>query len=281
MPAKHPFGSAIPNFLRSQINERGYATLKELPKEAKAEPIFQSFDEVIAFTKNPKSEAKVRETDLAIVEYIRAHPSPVVDDTVQLKMIRNSFRDYEIHSYQYFEGVNGFVSERCNLPLCVRGFWRKMESFLKICDQAILPLVTKSGERRGFQTILKVWKYTPVATNNFLIPIHYDRSVFTTIVATKNPKSERLLIGPPGDGTDIVELSKTFYSLKVHRPTVSDFPLFFPGLHAFDSFGFHPTAHAVEQVEEENLNQSRFSLVYFIVPFSGISTNRNYVAAEK
>jgi hypothetical protein len=62
---------------------------------------------------------------------------------------------------------------------------------------------------------------------------------------------------------------------------VKEFPLMLPGLHGRSWLGILATSHAVEQVEQHCAGQSRYSLVYFIVPFSGVDVAEEYVVPEK
>jgi hypothetical protein len=177
-------------------------------------------------------------------------------------------------------GELAFASEKVPLADEVKTLWRSMEQVLRLADENVLSSVRGQYAATDFQTILKVWKYTPVPATRFLIPPHYDRSILTTILHTENPGSERLLIGPPGDGTPIRSISANFSDVPLHRPCDTDFPLTFPGLHAKHHFGLFPTAHAVEQIESGLQLSSRYSLVYFLVSRFGIGVTDEYVIPE-
>jgi hypothetical protein len=247
------------------VKQRGFATLDPFLDEEQCEAVYQAFDCLLVALDGSRANAIVTSVDRVLNEFIAHHESPVLDETIHVSAARKRSSGYAIEAHHYFAGALAFASEKAPLADEVKNLWRPMEQVLRLADENVLNRVRGQYSATDFHTILKVWKYLPVPAKRFLIPPHYDRSVLTTILHTKNPGSERLLIGPPGDGIPIRSISANFSEMPLHRPRAADFPLTFPGLHAKHHFGLFPTAHAVEEIESELRLSSRYSLVYFLV----------------
>jgi len=271
---------ALPAELSREISSVGFATLKPCVLDSQCNQIFDAFDELLSFLATKTGINVTTKIDKALDQYITEHPSPVVDGTVSLSMLKNQLGDYAIHSHQYFHGVYDFLRERIKLPAELDQFWSLMDSALRSCDYSFRSQILR-GSNHDLLPILKVWKYTPVPGRRFLIPVHFDRSALTVIVHTSNPGRECLLIGPPSCGKEAIrDIAVRWSQLNFTRPAANAFPLVFPGLHADDRFGLDATPHAVEQVEENHYSRARFSLVFFLVPFGGADVKRDYVVPE-
>jgi hypothetical protein len=246
------------------VRERGFATLDPFIDGEQCEAVYQAFDSLLVALEGSRGNAIIASTAHFLKEFRAHHESEVLDETIQFSAARRHPSGNAMEAHHYFAGALSFASEKTPLADEVKNLWRPMDQVLRVADDNVLSRVRGQYSATEFHTILKVWKYTPALAKRYFIPPHYDRSVLTTILHTQNPGSERLLIGPPGDGTPIGIISTNFSNLQPHRPRAADFPLTFPGLHATHYFALFPTAHAVEQIEP-GLRSSRYSLVYFLI----------------
>jgi hypothetical protein len=274
----HPLLSSLPfNF-----KEKGFAKLDFSFTRKQALQIFSHLDKVCLLVKNEYDES-FASLDEIISAFIASSKTPVANESLQLKKIKNEFMDYEIHSYQYLEGLYEYVTENAvgkKVKKDALEFLRLMRDNHRLIKDYLKDVIQTIEEQVKCTTMFKVWRYTPVEGKNYLVPLHYDRAIFTSIVHTMNPGKECLRLGPPGQGENIEEVRKTADLNSYHQPSEIDFPLIFPGMHAKYYFGLNPTAHAVTTVEKGNASKDRYSLVFFIVPHESLSLNENYIAAE-
>lgn len=261
---------------RAAIAQQGFATLPRTVGAATCDEVFRRFQDVVAYTKDPGNAESIAAIDQALSAWIDGHPCPVVDDSVLLRAIDQDFLGYRIQAHQHFGPVARDLADGVDVPPVLRRFWESMEAVRTACDRATLPLLGERPFPGEFQSIVKVWKYLPSPGKAYLIPIHYDRSVLTTVLGTRNPRGERLVVGAAPDGTPICDVRPDGFV----RPKASDFPLMFPGLNARRTVGLPPTPHAVEQLEDDIVGGLRFSLVHFLVPSHGLAVREEYVAPE-
>jgi ribosomal protein S18 acetylase RimI-like enzyme len=82
-------------------------------------------------------------------------------------------------------------------------------------------------------------------------------------------------------GGTIEEVRAKVLNEDLIAPTASDFPLLIPGMCARSLLGLEPTPHAVLNVEPELGAQTRYSLVFFLVPREGVNAADSYIADEQ
>jgi len=274
----HPLLSRLP----FHFQEKGFAKLDFIFTREQALQVFSHLDKICLLVKNEYDDGFSCLDDI-IAAFITSSKTPVANDSLKLKNIKNEFMDYEIHSYQYLEGLYEYVIENMSgkkVKQEALEFLRIMNFNHLLIKGYLKNVIQLIEEQVKCTTMFKVWRYTPVDGKNYLVPLHYDRSIFTSIVHTMNPGKECLRLGPPGQDEDIEEARKRADLNDYYQPSEKDFPLIFPGMHAKYYFGLNPTAHAVTTVEKGNNSKDRYSLVFFIVPHEGLSLNENYIASE-
>jgi len=264
------------------FSQKGFAKLHFNFSREEAQKIF-SFFERICFLVQNEYDKQLASIDNVISTFILNSKTPIANETLMFKKIKNEFRDYDTHSYQYLEGLYGFVKENTindAVSEDVLHFLGIMDYYHSTLRDHLIDLIDAIEKKVKCVTLFKVWRHTPKQGKEFLVPLHYDRSVFTSIVHTMNPMKECLRMGPPGRGEDIEEVRKTSSLDAYYRPSPDDFPLLLPGIYAKDYFDIHPTAHAVAVDGNMTVLGERFSLVFFIVPHGGIVQNEKHIVSE-
>jgi hypothetical protein len=261
-----------------------YSKLENGPDTVTCEAVFDRFQDTLLSVPEMQGTEHLAQIDAGISAYSEHANNPYITDSVFFRHLRpRQFESYEIASYQYFQGLDS-ATYGVGCSSVFHDFLTLMESVLQHCDTHLLPQI-RHGLRlpQGDQvrSMLKVWRYTSLPNNRYLIPIHFDRSLVTSVIHSRNPGEERLLVGGHDDGTPVEQLAERFLDSRPFRPSKSDFPISFPGLSAAESYNIPATAHGVEQVEEQYIGSHRFSLVYFVLPPAGLTVTRDYVAPEK
>ena len=274
----------MPSLLAS-LEPKGFLTLGFQFDPALAEKLFSEFDEICRMV-DLEYDERIAVIDAAISEYVDRSDDPLANDCLLFKNLKSEFNNLEMASYQYLEGLFG------HLEACLRGqparseilrFLKAMEisnNDLKARTREIIQLVESRTSCR-IKTMFKVWKYLPVKGEKYLAPLHFDRSVFSSVVYTRNPGGECLRLAPPGLGSTIEEVRGKVRNENLIIPAARDFPLLIPGLCARKLFGLEPTPHAVLNLEPEIGAKARYSLVFFIMPRERVNAAHNHISDEQ
>lgn len=237
--------------------------------EKSALDVYKGIDVVHDLVKN-KNES-LSYVDNCLEEYYLRHKDRLSSGaSLTLKSIIFEKEGYHFISHQYLDGAYEYLEQNISL----RAVNSQVILFLKAMKDAHLYIKTAIADfikaiENSVQcfTILKVWKYPRNNEKPCVLPLHYDTSLFTIIVHTLNSGKECLRIGGYGDGKIIEELKKTVNLDEYYKPMPSDFPILFPGVFAKHYFNINPTAHAVTTSEIDFTSQSRYSLVFCIIPY--------------
>ncbi len=167
-------------------------------------------------------------------------------DSIKYRGLTQNTIDHQMLSFHYIGGLYEYLSrsqKEYHIPEKVDLFLKTLDTQEKEISKRMLPLLNGVQKKTNYFTSLKIWKHTFEPRHRFLLPIHYDRSLFSVILHTKNGGEEFLKIFPNEEGLMLSEVRKK------HRPYLlspADFPLIFPGWPAKALFGFEPTPHSVE-----------------------------------
>jgi len=274
----------LPSFL-AQLETKGFLTLGFRFDPGVAGKLFTDFDEVCRLVDQEYDE-RITVIDDVIADYVHRSCDPLANDCLLFKNLKREFNNLEMASYQYLEGLFGYVEAR------LRGQPARPEilQFLKLMDLNNDDLKARTGDIINLvesrtpcrtKTMFKVWKYLPVKGEKYLAPLHFDRTVFSTVVYTLNPGGECLRLGPPGLASTIEEVRAKVSNENFITPAPDDFPLLIPGMCAKSLLRLDPTPHAVMNVEPELGAKARYSLVFFIVPKEGVNATDSYIADEQ
>lgn len=203
-----------------------------------------------------------------IDDFIKQSQTPLANETLKFKNLtvdslkykHRTNEDYQIYSYQYLEGLEEFIDRRLDEKIA---FLREMRSCHSFIKRKLHPLIESIEKKVSTSTLLKIWRHSPIESNPFFLPVHYDRSIFTIIVHTENEGEECLRIYPPTQEMELEQIART---KAPYIPQQTDFPLLFPGIHAKLPFSLEPTPHSVVA---DSHSTRRYSLVFFIARFSG------------
>ena len=271
--------------LLAPLETKGFLTLGFKFDATAARKLFCDFDEVCRMVDQEYDE-RIAVVDAVIADYVHRSNDPLANDCLLFKNLKREFNNLEMASYQYLEGLFGHVKARLGgqaaRPEIIK-FLETMNLYnseLKARTGDIIHLVESRTPCR-IRTMFKVWKYLPVKGENYLAPLHFDRTVFSSVVFTLNPGGERLRLGPPGLGLTIEEVRAKVRNEDLVIPAITDFPLLIPGMCARRLLGLEPTPHAVLNVEPELGASARYSLVFFIVPREGVNAEDKYIADEQ
>lgn len=177
---------------------------------------------------------------------------------------------YILISYQYLDGSYEYLEQNLSINTTnqhVIDFLKATRDAHLYIKKALTGLLEFIEKKTPCFTVLKAWKYPPTDRKEYLLPLHYDTSLFTIIVHTINAGKECLRIGPYGDGSKMEDLRKKAILDEYYQPTHNDFPILFPGVLAKRYFDINPTAHAVTTPELDFTSSDRYSLVFMIIPY--------------
>jgi len=271
--------------LLAPLETKGFLTLGFQFDPTVAQKIFSDFDEVCRVV-DLEYDERIEVIDAAISDYVQRSDDPLANDCLLFKNLRKEFNNLEMASYQYLEGLFGHLEARLGGQPARPEILRFLEAMdlsnedLKARTGGIIQLVESSTPCR-IRTMFKVWKYLPVKGEKYLAPLHFDRSVFSSVVYTQNPGGECLRLGPPGLGSTIEEVRAKVGNENFVTPAACDFPLLIPGMCALSLFGLAPTPHAVLNEEPELGAKARYSLVFFMVPREGVNTTHGNITDDQ
>jgi hypothetical protein len=250
---------------------RGFVRIDLQFSQAQVLQLYEQFDAICHIVEH-NYERSLSVLDQIIDGFISISNAPLASETLKLKNIKIDEEKYKkksqynssfnICSYQYLDGLYEYLvkSGRQENEDGVE-FLKSIYNFHGLIKHEMSSLIDAISNKTRCATLLKIWRHVPVAGNDYLLPLHCDRSIFTIILHTLNSDKECLRIYPPTNNSEKLGPS--------YQPSKSDFPLLFPGAYAKPHFDIDPTPHCVVAPSEKTISKNRYSLVFFIARYEG------------
>ena len=252
----------------SKIKENGfYHYPVSLIDNFQLEKLYSAYNLLINNSETLLNNGNLTKFDQALQLFLKLTNSKLEAPLLSLHKLTHPIHP-QVLSYQYL--VNLYPS----LKKLNQHFDPLIDDFLSQLEQLSHSLISTFTEtfplelnKNDIQCLLKISKYTSGSNEKFLIPPHYDRTIFTLILDTQNSENqpeEQLVLYPKKSGTNLNELRNASY-IKVNK---NDLPLLFTGGSGESSFNIPATAHAVLNFKEPIPEVIRYSLVFFILPIN-------------
>jgi hypothetical protein len=253
---EHSTGGLAPRAdLVAALRSRGYCTCPISWGDASPTEIFNYFEALLGEALSLGGQEPYREVDAILVK--RGGDKPMLStSSTQMLCFKNDGNTFYGHSY--FPGTLSAVSRLCCIPAPLQALWEALEAVIASVDYVIRTALSALGGVERLSSALRLWKYA-YSEQGWLIPPHYDRTVFSVVLVTDNPDEELLSVGIQGNGAPIKMVRDRVAALRQFSPRRDEYALVLPGMFA-NRWNLEPTWHCVRPLLRPGTH--RYSLIW-------------------
>jgi len=255
---------------RELFPKTGFAKLSYTPAQANIQKCYRLFDRIVyddSYCVVDEEISTYIKKSIGLTVDFEQLKDPVVfknlkHDAIKYQVVTGNTIQHEMISFHYMGGFFEYLmrdKKKNQIPEKAFKFLSLMSELHKESATYLAPLVEKINQKIPCYTSIKIWKHTFGAKDRFLLPLHCDRSIFTSIIHTSDTSRQCLRIYPNKTNMTDLEISTLYRPYPLSK---TDFPMIIPGLAAKEHFGIAATPHSV--AIEENRKPTRYSLILFI-----------------